>query len=82
LEQTITAEEISPRGMEMLAAAVLLQAVGDRAVDFETLDLWCAILGREPKDFASKVLALSAAEDSVCPVWEIDTQDQSITSCS
>ncbi len=44
--------------MRELAAGVLRQAVTDQEVEFETLELWCAVVDLDPELFQEKLRAI------------------------
>ena len=44
--------------MRELAAGVLRQAVTDQEVEFETIELWCAVVDLDPALFQEKLLKI------------------------
>ncbi len=47
--------------MRELAAGVLRQAVSDQDIEFETLELWCAVVDIDPDLFQEKLRGIIAS---------------------
>ena len=59
------------KNLRELAYAVLQQAAEDLAYYFETLFLWCALLGIKPEDFRQRVIRLSKKDGACSPAYEV-----------